>query len=114
MKANLSDASLWEVDLSSANLQGAILKDAWLAQANLSGTRFSLSGGSYPAEGLTQSQIDTAHSYKNNLPKLDGVLDADTGQQLNPPTTEPDFWEKITEFVEESRQDQPKPQHEES
>ena len=66
------------MDLSNARLQSAILKDAWLFETNLSGTQFSLGDGDYPAEGLTQSQIAAAHSYRDNLPKLDGVLDAES------------------------------------
>ena len=85
MKANLSGANLWNVDLSNARLQSANLKGVWLFEANLSGTQFSLGEGDYQAEGLTQTQLDAAHSYRDNPPKLDGVLDAESEEQLNPP-----------------------------
>ena len=74
IKANLSGARLWDVDLSNARLQSANLEDALLIGANLSGTQFSLGEGDYPAEGVTQAQLETAHSYRNNPPKLDGVF----------------------------------------
>ena len=114
MHSNLSGAVLQNVDLSNARLQSAILKDAWLFETNLSGTQFSLGDGDYPAEGLTQSQIAAAHSYRDNLPKLDGVLDAESGEQLKPPTTEPGFWDILTELAKASEQDQPGPHREES
>ena len=95
MHANLSGAFLMNTDLSNASLQDAILKHAFLWQANLSGTQFSFGEGASPAEGLTQSQIEhAAHAYKSNPPKLDGVLDAESGEQLTPPTTEPGYWKK--------------------
>ena len=114
VKADLSGADLRDVDLSNARLQGAILKGAWLFETNLSGTQFSLSDGDYPAEGLTQSQIDDAHSYRDNLPRLDGVLDAESGEQLKPPTRERGFWDLVTELAKASEQGQPEPHREES
>ena len=74
MSVNLSGADLMTADLSNARLQRANLTDAWLFEANLSGAQFSVGEGDYPAEGLTQAQLDTAHSYQDNLPKLAGVL----------------------------------------
>ena len=114
MKADLSGAVLRTADLSNARLQGANLKDAWLFEANLSGTQFSLGEGDYPAEGMTQTQLDAAHSYRDILPKLDGVLDAESGEQLNPPTTEPGFWDTMTELAEALKEGQPEPHREES
>ena len=58
-------------DLTSANI----------AEANLSGVKFS-AGGPQTAKGLTQAQIDQARADANNLPKLTGVLDAETGGHL--------------------------------
>ena len=104
MHANLSGAFLLNTDLSNASLQDAILKHAFLWQANLSGTQFSFGEGASPAEGITQAELNMAHAYKSNLPKLDGVLDAESGEQLTPPTTEPDYWEKMTKLVEGSKQ----------
>ena len=91
MHANLSGAFLMNTDLSNASLQGANLKRAFLWQANLSGSQFSLGEGNSPAEGITQAELNMAHAYKSNLPKLDGVLDDLSGKQLTPPTTEPDY-----------------------
>ena len=106
MFADLSEASLWKADLSNARLQGTNLKDAWLSEANLSGAQFCLGEGDYPAAGLTQKQLDSACSYMNNPPRLDGVLDADTAEPLNPPTTEPGWLEELRELVNASQQDQ--------
>ena len=106
VSADLSSASLQNVDLSNARLQRANLKDAWLFQANLSGAQFSIGEGEYPAEGVTQAQLDTAHAYKDNPPKLDGVLDAESGEQLEPPTIEPGLLEKLREVVNTLQQRQ--------
>ena len=110
MKADLSGANLHDADLSNAHLQGATLKDSWLFETNLSGVQFSIGDGDYPAEGLTQSQLDAADSYKNNLPKLDGVLDAESGEHLNPPKTEPGWRNELWKLAEASQRNQPKPE----
>ena len=107
--SNLSNASLNDVDLSHAQLDGANLSDARFQGANLSGaslTNADLSGADFSAEsylyvdvsdlpggrsedkgemlakGLTQAQLDEARADPENPPKLDGVLDAETGEQL--------------------------------
>ena len=91
--ADLSRAQLWETDLSGARLQGANLSGAVLRRANLSRAYLfdtNLSGADlYNAEfpefsvrGLTQSQLDQAVAELDNPPKLEGVLDAETGNQL--------------------------------
>ena len=113
IKANLSGADLRNVNLSNARLQSAILKDAWLSEANLSDTQFSLGEGDYPAEGVTQTQLNVASSHRDNPPKLDGVFDAETGEQLNPPTTEPGFWDRMAKLAEASKEDRPEPHSEE-
>ena len=110
MFADLSEGFLQNTDLSNSRLQGANLKDALLIEANLSGAQFCLGEGDYPATGLTQEQLDKAYSYRNNPPHLDGVLDADTGEQLNPPTREPDWSEELRELMDASRQDQSRTQ----
>ncbi len=102
MHADLSGAVLWGADLSNARLLGANLKNAMLFEANLSGTQFSLGEIDYRAEGITQAQINMASAYKDKPPQLEGVLDAESGEQLTPPTTEPDFWQKMTELAERS------------
>lgn len=70
--ANLSGAELWYADLSGANLDGA----------NLSGAEFSTGWGEAAATGLTQAQLDSACADPDNPPKLDGVVDAETGEPL--------------------------------
>ena len=76
-RANLSNAKLWD-----ANLRRAILQNA-----NLSGTDFcgvDANSQEYGglALGLTQVQLDVARADPENPPKLDGVLDAETGEPL--------------------------------
>ncbi len=89
---NLSDAKLWDVNLCiampfGANLSGAELWRAHLSGAilddtNLSGTKFSTGIGPAAATGLTQAQLDKARADPDKPPKLDGVVDAETGEQL--------------------------------
>lgn len=89
MDADLSNARLSNADLTGSELHDAKLAEAILSEAVLSGTDFS---GSFlfglavsprrPVVGLTQKQLDTARADPSNPPKLDGVLDAITGEQL--------------------------------
>ena len=89
MNTNLTNAHLTDADLSGAELHGGNLGEAVLSDANLSGTDLS---GSYlfghsvtpqrPAIGLTQKQLDSARADPANPPRLDGVVDAETGCQL--------------------------------
>ena len=81
LRADLSGARLVRADLSSAHFLDADLNQANIADANLSGVEFSV-GGPQTAEGLTQAQLDQARADPNNPPKLTGVLDAETGDQL--------------------------------
>lgn len=104
MSADLSNASLWEVDLSNSRLQMANLKGAWLDGANLSGVQFCLAEGEYSATGLTQAQLDSASSYQHDLPRLSGVLDAETEKQLVSPTREPGWLEQLNELVRTTTQ----------
>ena len=81
-EADLSGARLQGANLSGARLQGANLFEAYLGEANLSGAE--LSDDEFPeftARGLTQAQLDEAVA-PDNPPKLKGVLDAETGEQL--------------------------------
>lgn len=85
--ANLTGATFRHADLSDARFWGADLSNAILRDANLSGADFcgvDAKSVAYqePARGLTQGQLDDAWADPDNPPKLDGVLDADTGQQL--------------------------------
>ena len=68
-----------EIDLEA--IQYRVLSHVFLAEANISGTVFSLHG-TFPAEGLLQTQLDLAWADPNNLPILDNVLDAETGEPL--------------------------------
>ena len=80
--ASLSRALLHDADLSNAWLDGADLSTANLSDTNLSGAELSRSKGKQRAKGLTQAQLDEARADPNDPPKLDGVLDAETGKQL--------------------------------
>ena len=105
ISANLSGAFLWEADLSGAYVQRSNLSRSFLNEANLFRTELShsnlsgarllgtnLSGAllcgndldpfSLPVFGLTQTQLDDASADPDNPPKLDGVLDAETGEPL--------------------------------
>ena len=53
----------------------------FFGDANLSGTDFS-GAGACPVEGLLQEHLDQAYANPKNPPKLEGVLDAKTGEQL--------------------------------
>ena len=79
--ANLSNATLLDAKLSNATLTGAKLFDTNFRDANISGARFSVSGR-FPAEGLTQSQLDEARADPKRPPKLQGVLDIKTNKPL--------------------------------
>ena len=91
-EANLKGSNLRSVDFLGSNLSGAKLSGAKFQGANLWGV--NLSGANLtaevgqscryrlPAMGLTQSQLDEARADPDNPPKLNGVVDADTGKQL--------------------------------
>ncbi len=90
---NLSGALLSRADLSESHLMGADMSDTHLLAANVSGAFFrnptaddTFSGfwvtTDTPIRGLRQSQLDLASSDPDNPPKLEGVLDDETGEQL--------------------------------
>ena len=79
--SDLSGAFLTDAVLSGANLSDATLSDTTLVGANLSGVIFS-ENGKIPATGLTQDQLDQACADPANPPKLDGVVDRETGEPL--------------------------------
>ena len=81
IEADLTEASLRRANLSDAYLRGADLSGADLTDANLSGAHLSFEGH-FPAKGLKQSQLDRARSVADNPPKLEGVTDSETGEQL--------------------------------
>ena len=104
--ADLRNANLQGTDLSNANLSDADLSDVVffetdlsgvkLSGANLSGTNLSVTiwkdaittlrvkGGTSKAgvRNLTQAQLDQAHADPNNPPRLDGIVDVETGKPL--------------------------------
>ena len=94
---DLSDADLTGANLSGAIVRGAHLSGARMLLANVSGADFTgnafSSSSPKPdpdpatalgraATGLTQAQLDFAIADPENPPKLEGVLDAETGEQL--------------------------------
>ena len=81
IEADLTEASLRRANLSHAYLQGADFSGADLTEANLSGAQLSFEG-QFPAKGLKQSQLDRARSAPDNPPKLEGVIDSETGDPL--------------------------------
>ena len=74
--AVLIGAKLKSAKLTGAKLTGANLEDALLIHTNLSGA--DLKG----CEGLTQEQLNEAVADLDNPPKLEGVVDAETGKPL--------------------------------
>lgn len=81
-EADLTEADLGYTDLQGTILAGADLTNTYLANANLSGAYFS-DDGDNPAVGLTQEQLDQAWADPEYPPRLDGVLDANTGKPLS-------------------------------
>ena len=83
--ANLSGAKLWNAALRGANMRDANLRDADLTGADMSNLDMSEAAFPMSSQGktaLTQSQLDQAIADPDNPPKLDGVMDADTGKPL--------------------------------
>ena len=76
VEADLRGAELSGADLRGAKLSGATLRGAFLNGANLSGA--DMKG----CKGLTQKQIDKTIADTDNPPKLEGVIDANTGKPL--------------------------------
>jgi len=76
--------------ISKSNLFGAEIKTTDMAGAKIPGTDLSGTyfydphGGTATSRvtGLTQAQLDEARADSDNPPKLDGVLDAETGKPL--------------------------------
>ena len=84
--ADLQYAELNSADLTNSSLYGADLRNADLCYANLTGADLWKAnlGEAYlkGCKGLTQEQIDQAVAPSNIPPKLEGVVDADTGIPL--------------------------------
>ena len=79
--ANLSFVNFFGANLEYANLVGANLSHANLIGTNLSGVKF-IDQGRRPVKGLTQAQLDMAYADPANPPKLQGVVDAETGEPV--------------------------------
>ncbi len=75
IQSNLSGARILRTDMSRATLRDTDLSGAYFYDPH-GGTATS------PVTGLTQAQLDEACANPDNPPKLDGVLDAETGEQL--------------------------------
>ena len=83
----LSSANLSRVDLGGADLSGAqLLDDTNLSETFLLGVNLSgafLDGTDLRnCTGLTQKELDRATANPDNPPKLEGVVDAETGKPL--------------------------------
>ena len=89
MRTNFTGSHLANADLTGAELYGANLTSSVLTDANVSGADFAgsrLSGTTAtprrPVVGLTQKQLDSARADPNNPPRLDGVVDVESGEPL--------------------------------
>lgn len=89
--ADLTGACLADTNMEGAELSGAVLSGVdfvfseWFTEIVDDGhgpEKVYGYSGSRPARGLTQAQLDEAVADPRFPPKLDGVLDADTGLQL--------------------------------
>ena len=70
------------VKLRNADLSKTILRGANLSGADLCDADVHPPDKKAPVRGLTQAQLDESCADPGNPPKLDGVLDADTGKLL--------------------------------
>ena len=84
--ADLKSTRLISVNLESVQLTGADLKSARLINVNLEDARLihtNLSGADLEGcKGLTQKQLNEAVADSDNPPKLEGVVDANTGNSI--------------------------------
>ena len=76
-EANLSGAKLWGTNLSRARLHGADLSGTDLCGVDAASPEYRI-----PVSGLTQKQLDEAIADADDPPKLDGVIDHETGKPL--------------------------------
>lgn len=93
VKANLSCARMSRANLSRSQVMGTDMSGAALLSAELSGTFLSnptqedkVTGFRFnsdePIRGITQDQLDSACANPFNPPKVEGVTDSGTGEQL--------------------------------
>ena len=81
LRSNLSRASIGKSKLCGASILSTEMTGAELHDTDLSGTNFDGTAGN-AVTGLTQAQLDEACADPDNPPRLDGVVDADTGNPL--------------------------------
>ena len=85
-RANLTRANFLNADLAVVRFWGADFSQAVLRGANISGAdlcgAYASSANRELARGLTQAQLNEAYADPDNPPKLDGVLDAKSGEPL--------------------------------
>ena len=79
--AKLSKADLWNADMSHSILWNADVSGAKLTDTILSETKFS-GDTDKQVSGLTQTQLNEARAYPNRPPRLNSVVDAETGKPL--------------------------------
>lgn len=80
---DFSDAQLFGADFILARVSGANFAGCRFQGTNVSGTFFgTFMDSGAPARGLTQQQLDEAEADPKKPPRLDGVMDADTGLPL--------------------------------
>ena len=89
VNADFTNSFLAFADLSGADVSGANFNRTVLNECNLSGAKFTASTvhleqstRNIVARDLTQKQLDQAIADPDNPPILDGVIDAETGEQL--------------------------------
>ena len=83
--SKLPGARIFKSKLSGAEILGTDMSGATLRDTDLSGTYFHHPHGgkaTEPVTSLTQGQLDEACADSDNPPRLDGVLDAETGEPL--------------------------------
>ena len=79
--AKLSKADLWNADMSHSILWNADVSGAKLTDTILSETKFS-GDTDKQVSGLTQTQLNEARAHPNRPPRLNSIVDAETGKPL--------------------------------
>lgn len=79
--AKLSKADFWNADMSHSILWNADVSGAKLTDTILSETKFS-GDTDKQVSGLTQTQLNEARAHPNRPPRLNSVVDAETGKPL--------------------------------
>ena len=85
LRSNLRGARIFKSKLSGAEILSTDMSGAILRDTDVSGTYFCNPHSEVATDlvtGLTQAQLDEACADPDNPPKLDGVIDAETGKPL--------------------------------